>query len=63
MTIEEQITALLAEAEPLRLLPDPEAEAAGLPALVDRINKLRALPPGAEHEPLKRGPGRPKKAD
>ena len=41
MTIEEQITALLTEAEPLRLLPDPEAEAAGLPALVEKINWLR----------------------
>lgn len=42
MTLEAQIAALLAEAEPLRCLPDEEAEAQGLPALVDRINALRA---------------------
>jgi hypothetical protein len=76
MSIEDQIDALLAEAAPLRLLPDDEAEANGLPALVDRINVLRAkqsrdpfFPPeatleGADSvEPVKRGPGRPKKAD
>jgi hypothetical protein len=43
MTLESQITALLAEAEPLRLLPDEEAEARGLPALVERINLLRGM--------------------
>jgi len=43
MTLEDQIAALLAEAEPLRCLPDEEAEAKGLPALVDRINALRVL--------------------
>lgn len=42
MTIEDQITALLAQAEPLRLLPDVEAEAKGLPRIVDAINALRA---------------------
>lgn len=71
MTIQEQIDALLAEAAPLRLLPDDEAEAKGLPALVDRINALRKLPievaaPVVEPAPpveaaVKRGPGRPKK--
>jgi hypothetical protein len=76
MNIEDQIADLLAEAAPLRLLPDDEAEAKGLPALVDKINCLRAkqsrdpfLPPeatieGADSaESVKRGPGRPKKAD
>lgn len=64
MTVEEKIAALLAEAAPLRLLPDDEAEEKGLPALVDQINALRALPPESEAvEPVKRGPGRPKKAD
>ena len=64
MTIEDQIAALLLEAEPLRLLPEDEKEAAGLPALVDRINRLRALPPGpAVEDAPKRGPGRPKKAE
>lgn len=43
MTLEAQITALLAEAEPLRCLPDEEAEAKGLPAIVDKINALRKL--------------------
>ena len=78
MTLQDQIDALLAEAAPLRLLPDDEAEAKGLPALVDKINRLRAKQArepfvesvasleGAESveaEPVKRGPCRPKKAD
>lgn len=67
MTVQDQIDALLAEAAPLRLLPDDEAEEKGLPKLVDRINALRAMPLDAEAvEPdpvVKRGPGRPKKAD
>ena len=42
MTIEEQIAELLAKAEPLRLLPEDAKEAAGLPAMVDSINALRA---------------------
>ena len=41
-TIEDQIAELLAQAKPLRGLPDPEAEKRGLPAIVDRINALRA---------------------
>lgn len=41
MTIEDQIAELLAQAQPLRALPDAEAEKRGLPALVDRINALR----------------------
>lgn len=40
--IEDQIAELLAKAEPLRALPDLEAEKRGLPELVDRINALRA---------------------
>ena len=78
MNIEDQIADLLAVAAPLRLLPDDEAEAKGLPALVDTINRLRARQArdpftvsdatiegadGVEPEPVKRGPGRPKKAD
>lgn len=43
MTIENQIAELIAQAEPLRALPDVEAEAKGLPAIVDRINELRAV--------------------
>lgn len=42
MTPEDQIAALVAQAEPLRALPDDEAEAKGLPALVEQINALRA---------------------
>ena len=42
MTIDEQITALLAQAEPLRALPAEDGEAAGLGKLVDQINWLRA---------------------
>jgi hypothetical protein len=41
MTHQDEIDALLTEAAPLRLLPDDEAEAKGLPALVDKINWLR----------------------
>jgi hypothetical protein len=78
MTVEEKIAALLAEAAPLRALPDDEAEAKGLPALVDKINALRAEQSrapvvasvasiegaeSADAEPVKRGPGRPRKAD
>jgi hypothetical protein len=58
LTTEDRIAELLAQAEPLRALPDDEAEANGLPALVDEINRLRN-----GGEPVKRGPGRPKKAD
>ena len=65
MNIEDRITAMAAEAAPLRLLPDDEAEIAGLPVLVDRINALRALQAQGvsevDDEP-KRGPGRPRKA-
>jgi hypothetical protein len=43
MTHQDEIDALLTEAAPLRLLPDDEAEAKGLPALVDKINRLRAV--------------------
>lgn len=42
MTLEEQITELLAQAEHLRGFPDDEAEAKGLPRIVDQINVLRA---------------------
>jgi hypothetical protein len=69
MTLEDQIAALLAQAEPLRAVPDEEAEAAGLPALVDGINALRARQAKGETdaapdaEPVKRGPGRPRKAE
>lgn len=42
MTIEDQITALIAQAEPLRLLPDAEGESMGLPGIVEQINALRA---------------------
>lgn len=48
MTIEDQITALLAQAEPLRLLPDAESEAQGLPRIVDAINALRAAQAGGQ---------------
>lgn len=41
MNIEDQITALLAEAEPLRYLPIEEQGA--LAGIVDRINALRAI--------------------
>ena len=43
MTLEARIEALLEQAAPLRLLPDAEAEAKGLPKIVEQINELRAL--------------------
>lgn len=43
MTLQAKIDALLAKAEPLRALDPEEAEAAGLPLLVDAINNLREL--------------------
>jgi len=78
MTLQYQIDALLDVAAPLLLLPDDEAEANGLPALVDTINRLRARQArdpftvsdsalggadGVAPAPVKRGPGRPKKTD
>lgn len=41
MNIEDHIADLLAEAAPLRLLADDEAEEKGLPKLVEQINWLR----------------------
>lgn len=61
MTTEDRIAELLAQASPLRALPDDEAEAKGLPALVNEINRLRNG--GSLDDPVKRGPGRPKKAE
>lgn len=52
MTIEDKITALLAEAAPLRLLPDAEAESMGLPGIVDMINALRAEQAGGVAFPV-----------
>lgn len=64
MTIEDQITALLAQAEPLRCLPDDEPAKAPLAGMVDEINRLRALQAAGHTEageaPPKRKPGRPK---
>jgi hypothetical protein len=77
MTLQDQIEALLAEAAPLRLMADDTPEAAKLGRLVDKINALRAqqscevpvvvnaVVEGAESvddAPVKRSPGRPKKA-
>ena len=43
MTLQAKIDALVAQAAELRLLPEDEAEAKGLPTLVDAINNLREL--------------------
>lgn len=43
MSIESQIQELLDELAPLRALPEDEAEAAGLPQLIERVNALRAV--------------------
>ena len=50
MTIQDQIAALLAEAEPLRLLDEREAESQGLGRIVDKINALRALEATEKHD-------------
>lgn len=58
MTIEDQIAALIAEAEPLRLLPDVEAESMGLPGIVDKINALRMVQSSAlRDDPMKPASG------
>lgn len=60
MTIEDQITALLAEAAPLRCLPQDDPAALPLAGIIDEINRLRAIQAGApvraepappEHDP------------
>ncbi len=43
MNIETEIAALLAEADKLRPLPDDEPAKVPLTAIVDKINKLRAV--------------------
>lgn len=48
MTTEEQIQALIAEAEPLRCLSPEEGERQGLGRIVDAINSLRNLQGVAE---------------
>ena len=77
MTIDEQIAALLAQAEPLRALPAEDGEAAGLGKLVDQINRLRARQAKGDADKIteaapaeegadasaKRGPGRTRKAE
>ena len=55
MTLEDQIAALVAQAEPLRALPDDEAEARGLPALVEKINWLRECQARGHDEVLQPG--------
>lgn len=77
MTTEEEIQSLLADAAPLRALDPDDPAAGPLAGIVDRINVLRAKQDrekreswiaevnganlGREPEPVKRGPGRPKK--
>lgn len=70
MSIEKTIAALLDKAAPLRLLPDDEAEAAGLQGIILEINSLRAkqargedIEESPEPAEVKRGPGRPRKAE
>jgi hypothetical protein len=46
MTIEDQIAALIAEAEPLRLLSEDDPEREPLTEIVDEINRLRAIESG-----------------
>jgi ribosome assembly protein YihI (activator of Der GTPase) len=65
--IADEIKALLAKADALRVLPEDAQE--DLPAVVDRINALRAMEAAglvtAQQEPedAKRKPGRPRKSE
>lgn len=43
MSIEAEIQALLAEAEPMRGLPDDDPQTAVLAGIIDGINRLRAI--------------------
>jgi hypothetical protein len=53
MTLEEQIAALLAEAEPLRGLSEDDPRSAKLGGLVDAINTLRALQAKDASDPVR----------
>ena len=75
MIHEDEIQALIAEAEPLRGLEEDDPARDVLGRIVDEINRLRALQAKAQKladevefaevvesvSPAKRGPGRPKK--
>lgn len=67
MNIEDQIAALLDEAEPLRGHSEDDPRSDKLGKLVDRINTLRAMqergevPQSDDAEGMKRKPGRPRK--
>lgn len=50
MTIEDKITELLADAAPLRLLEDDDADKAPLAGIIDQINVLRARQSAGEAE-------------
>lgn len=70
MTIEDQIAALLAQADPLRGLDDDDGAKIPLAGIVDEINRLRAMQAKGsgsfEHEPDElpdRRPGRPRKTE
>ena len=77
MSIETKIAELLDAAAPLRLLDDDDPAKDRLGFIVDEINRLRAIQADADRsvdlaeahipvaqvvEPVRRGPGRPRKA-
>lgn len=77
MSIDAKIAELLAAAAPLRELDEDDPAKDRLGAIVDEINRLRSLqadavlsvelaeaqiPVAQSVEPVKRGPGRPRKA-
>jgi hypothetical protein len=53
MTIEEEITALLDKAEPLRCLPEDEPAKAPLAGIITEINRLRAIQAAPGYVPAK----------
>lgn len=70
MSIESQILALAAEADPLRVLPEDDSAKEPLNGIITEINRLRAVQaqPGFVDSddvvvPVKRKPGRPPKGE
>lgn len=62
MTIEQEIAALLAKAEPLRCLPEDEPAKSPLVGIIDEINRLRAVQSEPGYVPGAAVPAAPVKA-
>ncbi len=64
MTIEDRIQTLLAQAAPLRVIPEDDPAHAPLAGIVDEINRLREMQADGfiDMPEVRRKPGRPSKA-